>query len=135
MGAWGAGSFDNDTACDWSYGLEEVNDLSLVVKTLSQVLDTQDEYLDADLGSEALGACEVIARLKGHWGPRNPYTETVDKWVEAHPIVVSPDHLQSAVAAIERILRPPSELLDLWQEGDGAEWRKAVEELRSRVQA
>ena len=39
MGAWGTGTFDNDTACDWAYGLDEVNDLSLVKRTLESVLD------------------------------------------------------------------------------------------------
>jgi len=24
MGAWGTGNFDNDTACDWAYGLEGI---------------------------------------------------------------------------------------------------------------
>jgi hypothetical protein len=135
MGAWAARTFDNDTACDWSYGLEKVNDLSLVVKTLAQAHDSGEDYLDADAASEALGACEVIARLKSNWGPQNPYTETVDKWVKTHPTKVSPDLVESAIAAIDRILTPPSELLELWQETDDAEWREAVENLRARVQA
>jgi hypothetical protein len=126
MGAWASGTFDNDAACDWSYGLEKVNDLSLVVKTLAEVNDTREEYLDAEVASEALGACEVIARLKGHWGTRNRYTETVDKWVRAHPTTVSPALVQRALAVIEQ-------LLELWREGDETEWREAVENLRSRV--
>ncbi len=135
MGAWAAGTFANDTACDWSYGLEKVDDLSLVINTLAEVLDAGEDYLDADAASEALGACEVIARLKGNWGPQNSYTETVDKWVKAHPTKVSPDLVQSATTVIERILTPPSELLELWQEADDTEWREAVENLRARVQA
>jgi len=55
--------------------------------------------------------------------------------VETHPLEVSPDLVQNAVAAIERILRPPSELLELWEEADAMEWRKAVEDLRRRVLA
>ena len=39
-------------------------------------------YLDVDAACEGLAACEVVARLKGNWGARNAYTETVDKWVE-----------------------------------------------------
>lgn len=136
MGAWGAGSFDNDTACDWSYGLEDVDDLSLVRETLAEVLDGAGDYLDADVASEALGACEVIARLNGNWGPRNPHTEAVDHWVEAHPMPVPADLVQTAIAVIDRVLSADSELLDLWNESDsGDDWRKAVEELRQRVAA
>jgi hypothetical protein len=90
MGAWAADTFDNDTACDWADRLEWVDDLSLVHKALGRVLD-REEYLDADAACKGLAACEVIARLKGNWGPRNPYTQTVDKWVETHPQQVSPD--------------------------------------------
>jgi hypothetical protein len=135
MGAWGADTFDNDTACDWSYALDEVDDLSLVRETLARVLAVGEEYLDSDDACEGLAACEVVARLKGNWGVRNPYTETVDKWVEAHAITPPGDLIQSAVAIIDRVLTAPSELLELWEEGDPTEWRNAVENLRSRVVA
>ena len=135
MGAWATGSFDNDTACDWASGLEGVADLSLVRDTLAQVIEVGEDYLDADMGSEALAACEVVARLKGNWGPRNSYTETVDKWVKMQPQVVSANFVQTAVAVIDRVLTAPSELLELWEEGDGAEWQNAVKDLRNRVLA
>ena len=135
MGAWGSGTFDNDTAGDWAYGLEEVDDLSLVIQTLGRIPAAGEDYLDADEASEGLAACEVLARLKGNRGPRNPYTETVDNWVAAHPARLSPELIQSALDAIERILTPPSELLELWEVGDAAEWREAVENLRVRVEA
>ncbi len=135
MGAWGADTFDNDTACDWSYGLNEVDDLSLVRETLARVLAVGEEYLDSDDACEGLAACEVVARLKGNWGVRNPYTETIDKWVETHGITPPGDFVRSAVAVIDRVLTAPSELLELWEEGDPTEWRNAVENLRSRVVA
>jgi hypothetical protein len=135
MGAWGADTFDNDTACDWSYALDEVDDLSLVRETLDRVLAVGKEYLDSDDACEGLAACEVVARLKGNWGVRNPYTETIDKWVETHGITPPGDLIQSAVATIDRVLTAPSELLELWEEGDPTEWRNAVENLRSRVVA
>jgi hypothetical protein len=134
MGAWGHGTFDNDTACDWGYGLEEQRDLSLVRETLERVLEHKEEYLDSDPGCEALAACEIIARLKGNWGERDPYTEPVDEWVESHAITPPPGLVEAAVSAIDRILTPPSELLELWGESsEGAEWRKSVEDLRARV--
>jgi hypothetical protein len=135
MGTWGIEPFENDSACDWSYGLEETEDLSLVREALSNVLEEADDYLDADLAVEALAACEVIARLKGCGGRRDPFTEAVDQWVEAHPQPVPTGVVASAVAAIDRILSGPSELLDLWREGgDFNTWLASVRELQRRVQ-
>ncbi|MGE3819895.1 MAG: DUF4259 domain-containing protein, partial [Isosphaeraceae bacterium] len=34
MGIWGVLAFDNDTANDWAYDLEDVDDLSLVESAL-----------------------------------------------------------------------------------------------------
>ena len=135
MGAWGTGTFDNDTAGDWADGLAERADLSLVHETLLTV-SSGDCYLDADDASEALAACEVLARLKGNTGARDAYTETVDAWVVAHPQPVPPDLVRLATAAIDRILGENSELAELWAESESAaEWRTAVEDLRRRVTA
>ena len=134
MGAWGVGAFDNDTACDWAYDLEKVGSLSVVSETLSRILDVGNEYLDADDACVGLAACEVVARLKGNWGQRNPYTETVDRWVASHPGIPPDEIVRKAVAVVERVVVPPSELLELWEEGDATEWRNSVENLRARVE-
>jgi hypothetical protein len=134
MGAWAADTFGNDAACDWTYGLEKADDLSLVRQAFDAVVAVADDYLDSDTACEGLAACEVIARLKGNWGIRNPYSETVDNWVEAHKIKPPEDLVQAALAVVDRILAPPSELPELW-EGGASEWRAAVEELRNRVRA
>ncbi len=130
MGAWGVDTFENDMALDWVLGLEETSDLELVRATLQGVVETGD-YLDADPACEALAACEVIAALKGRWGAHD---ETVDQWVEAHP-GPPPDALVTlAVAAIDRVLAEPSELLDLWKEtADFDAWKASVASLRTRV--
>ncbi len=134
MGAWGVGTFETDVACDWAYGLEELDDLTLVEETLARAHVEPDEYLEAGDACDALAACEVIARLKGNWGQRNSYTETVDAWVESHPISPPQALVDEALRAIERILTPKSELLDLYEESESLDaWRKAVEELRPRV--
>jgi hypothetical protein len=133
MGAWSAESFGNDTACDWSYGLEDVDDLSLVGQSFEAVLDEGDEYLDSDVACEAIAACEVIARLKGNWGRRDSYSEPVDQWVESHKIIPPDNLVQTALAVIGRILGPDSELRELWE--DSSEWPKAMEDLRARVGA
>ena len=131
MGAWDAGSFDNDTACDWAGGLENTTDLSMVLEALAQVLDDAPDYVEADAGSNAIAACEVIARLKGNWGTKNAYTESVDKWVLTHPQKVPPDLAARAGQALDRILAPQSELEELWEQNP--EWIAAVVDLRKRV--
>jgi hypothetical protein len=136
MGAWGVGIFDNDDACDWKYGLEKTSDLRVVEAAIAAVNVGEDGYVEAPSASEALAACEVIARLKGNWGARNSYTETLDKWVEAHPMTPGPQLVASAMRVIDRILAANSELLELWKDSEEYEdWLKAVQDLRQRVLA
>jgi len=134
MGAWGHGVFDNDTACDWSYSLEECTDLSLIKESLAAVVDPGDEYLDSDPACEALAACDAIARLRGKFGVRNSYTETVDNWAGAHSTLDAAPLLGLAHQVIDRITSDKSELFELWKESDEFdEWLASIEELRSRL--
>lgn len=59
MGAWGHGAFDNDTACDWAYELEQASDLSLVDIALQNVLFVGKDYLDSDVANQAHNAKPV----------------------------------------------------------------------------
>jgi len=136
MGAWGHGVFDNDTACDWGFSLEEAGDLSVVEAALQRVLGTGSAYLEASDSEEALAAVEVVARLQGNFGERNSYTETIDAWVTKHRFEVSPQLAGTALATIDRILTEPSEIVELWQEsGEFDAWKSSVEDLKSRVRA
>ncbi len=68
MGAWGVLAFDNDTANDWAYGLDGVDDLGLVESAFDEVAEVGGDDLDSDLACNALAACEVLARLRGRPG-------------------------------------------------------------------
>jgi hypothetical protein len=131
MGAWGHLPFDNDTTNDWAYGLERFNDLSLVESALSILEGVGADYLDEQIACNALGACEVLARLLGHPGYKNSYTKKVDEWVAAHSLKPSAALLNRATAAIDRILGDNSELRGEWNEDDA--WLKAIEDLRIRL--
>lgn len=134
MGAWSKDSFGNDTACDWAYGLEEVSDLSLVRDSIQRVVNSGDEYLEAPDAEEAIAAAEVIARLKGNFGLRDSYSETTDTWVMEHSQQPPPDLVALASQGLDRILRPPSELLKLWRESDEFEaWKSSVLDLKNRA--
>lgn len=135
MGAWDVGTFDNDTACDWAYALEGQPDTALVAATLAQVLAAGADDLDADVASEGLAAAEVVARLRGNWGERNAYTETVDRWVESHPGEPPAGLVAAALAAVDRVLTAPSELLELWSESeDFGRWQEGMAALRRRLE-
>ena len=133
MGAWGELAFDNDSANDWVYDLEEANDLAPVVAALTQVESVGSGYLEVDAASAALAACEVLARLQGRPGYTNAYTEKVDRWVAAHPQAVPPALINRGSSAIDRILGQNSELRELWEESDVAAWLAGVADLRSRL--
>lgn len=133
MGAWGVLAFDDDHANDWAYALEGVDDLSLV-ESAFQTVEGAEDYLEAPDASNALAACEVLARLNGKPGYRNAYTEKVDKWVAAHPQMLSAALLSRANAVVDRILGESSELKELWTDSDeNSNWLASVEDLRQRL--
>jgi hypothetical protein len=135
MGTWDVGSFDNDTAADWAYGLDEVHDLSYVETTLDRVASHPSEQdLSAEAGECAIAAAEVIARLLQKGGEESAYSESVDTWVRAHRIAPPPALVTKALAALDRVMAPPSELRELWEETNELDgWLDAVAELKGRL--
>ena len=77
MDAWAEDSFGNDSAADWAGQFAESGrGLEAVAETLNVVMQEGPDYSDSDFAVDAIAACEVIARLRGHWGngrriPRN----------------------------------------------------------------
>lgn len=132
MGAWGAGNFDNDTALDWVYELEETDDLFLIESAINAVVD--EEYIDADVGCEALVAMEAVARLMGNFGKENPYSEDLDRWVQEHPLNIDDRLLIRSKKALELITGEQSELKELWEETEEYEaWLQELKNLGTRL--
>ena len=133
MGAWAEDALGNDTACDWAGDFAENPSLDLVSAAINNVLNA-DDYLDSDEACECLAACEVIARLRGNWGLRNAYSESIDKWVESTNIVPPADLINNARKAMERILGENSELQELWDEdGKNEKWHSEMSDLINRT--
>ena len=131
MGAWSSDPFGNDTAGDWAYGLEDVDDLSLIEETIQKLLDVGDDYLESPAAEEAIAAIDTIARLKGRFYAKNAYTESVDAWVATHQIVPPAPLVLNALKALDRILSDQSEAMELWSESDDFEaWKKHISDLR-----
>ncbi|MBD0708900.1 MULTISPECIES: DUF4259 domain-containing protein [unclassified Streptomyces] len=129
MGTWDIGPFDNDTAADFSYRVDEASDegkaevLRAVLREVAATAD--DDYLDADVSMEAIASAALIAAqcpggaaVTTSYGPKKP-------------LPILPSELRPlAVAALDRTLGKESELLELWEESDGEEWKAGVLGLR-----
>ncbi len=134
MGAWSHEPFGNDDANDWSYGLEDTKDLSLIEAALDRVLQT-DGYLEAPEASEAIAAVEVLAKLLGKGTQSDAYTEKVGEWVNSVSLKPSQSLLSKAQQSLARILGEDSELCELWSEGDNTEWVASIKALQTAVGA
>ena len=134
VGAWSHEPFGNDTACDWSYGLLETEDLSSIESALDAVLDNDEDYLDADLASEAIAAIEVLAKLQGKGTQIDSYTHEIDQWVKQHPQQPSLSLLSKAKKVVERIQSEDSELLELWEEAEESDaWKASLQQLAAAI--
>jgi hypothetical protein len=134
MGAWGAGSFENDTALDWVWDLKESTDLHVVEAAISDVLNCGD-YLDSDVGCTGVAAAEVIAALRNK--PMDGLPEEVSQWVETHKVVPSDTLVKDCLAAVDKIRNDDiSELKELWEEGGDppTEWYSVLDNLAARLQ-
>ncbi len=135
MGTWSVDSLGNDDACDWGYGLDDCNDLSLINATLDKVLNEGADYLESPDACEAIAAIETIARLQGNWGELNAYSESIDSWVKKTKLIPSKALAEKAHKVIERILADDSEIKELWQESEEFDaWQASVKNLATRIQ-
>ena len=129
MGAWGVGSFQNDSVMDWVW---ELTDRSVVRRTLETVANWDaDEYLEVDESSNAVGAAEAVAALIGRPGPELP--PEAAEWVTGQPPGAGEGLVDLAVQALAR-LESNSELQILWDEAEGGpEWHAAIQDLSRRL--
>jgi hypothetical protein len=131
MGAWGAGSFENDDALDWVAELEESRGLKVVKKTLREVLDAGDGYLEANAASRGIAAAEVVAGLND--APGDDLPEEVENWIEEQRDRTTVDLSPLALEALARI-RTKCELFDLWKEKpESQSWIEGLSKLEERL--
>ncbi|MFI8965045.1 DUF4259 domain-containing protein [Streptomyces sp. NPDC053493] len=129
MGTWDIGPFDNDTAADFSYRIDEApaeRKAAVLLAAFRDVTETGEDYLDSDLAVEAVAAAALVAAqcpggapVTTSYGPKQP--------IPPLPAALRP----AAVAALDRVLGKDSELLELWEESDGAAWKAGTEALRA----
>ncbi|MEU7030602.1 DUF4259 domain-containing protein [Streptomyces sp. NPDC046275] len=130
MGTWDIGPFDNDTAADFSYTVDEAPEdqrAGVLLTAFHEVTGVGDEYLDADQSVEAIAAAALVAAQCPGGDP------VTSSYGPKQPIPPLPDALRpAAVEALDRVLAEPSELLELWEEsGEEQEWKAGVLRLRA----
>jgi hypothetical protein len=150
MGAWGAGSFQNDWALDWLGDLRESSDATIAYSTLRCVVEhggtrhfpssilerlrgrrRHTDWLDADVSARALAAAEIVAAWLGN--PLSKLPDGTVEWLQQHSSSFQPDIVPLARQAVS-IVKANSELKDLWEEGDANEWCQAIKNLEQRLQ-
>ena len=137
MGAWGSGSFENDTALDWAGTVRSLADVRSPFEQLKALTDASPEggahFLDADLASELIAAGETVAMLMGR--------KIADFPNELQNVLANegaPDDLlfHQARNAVCHVLRH-SELAELWEEAAADsgvnEWNASITGLIDRL--
>jgi hypothetical protein len=134
MGAWGYGTFENDTACDFGAAVSDGGGIVLVEQALDRVLASGGTYLEVSDAEEGLAAAEIVARVKGSPGVETAYTESIDTWIKGSRPQASASLIEKAKRAIARILADESELVEVWAESDDFDgWKQSVEALQARL--
>lgn len=134
MGAWGTLNFENDTALDLVYEIEEegANRIKIAIEAVNS--REEDSFLDSDLCSEALAAIEYIAAAKDKVSEDFP--EDAEEWLtpaNKESLLAIRNLISNSKQAIDRI-KHNSELKDLWEETeDFEEWNKVLDGLVTRI--
>ena len=114
MGTWGIEPFENDTAADWVWDLEE----SSSIEPLTTALDVGPAYIDADVGVLAVCAAHLLAAARDPRRVEEIPEDLLEFLTKHRPALLAIDP-QPAVAVLKRILdEDDSELAQLWQESD-----------------
>ncbi len=142
MGAWGYGSFENDTAGDWIWELKPVKKslLGRVKKPFAYPMSAIDRllvsdlYIDAPEGEEAIAAAECLAAAQGN-PPKNP-PEDIENWLASlNGAKPDPAMTERAKRALLKVRNDEqSELRELWQESDDFDlWKASIDDLINRI--
>ena len=137
MGAWGAGSFENDTAMDWAASVRSLDDVRRPFERLKTETDAHsgeaELVVDSDFGCELIAAAETVAMMLGRRVPDFP-ADLAQRLAGAG----EPDSLlfHQARNAVLHAMRN-SELAELWEEAAAEsginEWNEELTRLIDRL--
>ena len=125
MGAWSHEFNANDDAADWLADFEDTPSWANV----AEALDLDDDYIEVDVASCAIAAAELVAAGLGK--AHGKLSPEIGEWVAANSDGAADlkDKAQAAVAAVLN----GSELQELWDEAEDADWRDEIGNLQTRL--
>ncbi len=129
VSAWGSGSFENDDASDWLYGLDG-GGMERVQEALAAISD--EGSVDATDAARAIAAAELVAAMRH--APMAGMPEEGAVFAAAHEETVTDADVTEAVRALGRVLGKESELAALWTEADDPDWRTRTAGLVRRLE-
>ncbi|MGH2908043.1 MAG: DUF4259 domain-containing protein [Solirubrobacteraceae bacterium] len=132
MSQWGTGAFENDSARDWFYRVEEaVEPGDVIASALDDALGEADD-LELDPACAAIAAAELSAACAGV--PADDLPDQIRRWVGEHPHEPHTAETEQAVEAVERV-RAESELRELWDKELGPDnaWLGTIDDLIARL--
>ena len=131
MGAWGHGSFENDSAMDWMENAFRPGGAAAVEAALRYVAESaEDTYIDVDEASAVVAAAEFVAAARD--GDLSKLGTTQSDFAAHRQSLTNPRLLPLARKALARILRK-SELQALWSEGQDKSWLNEMNNLLARL--
>lgn len=134
MGAWGLGSFENDEAADFLAEVTGSGDLALIREAIDNVV-TSTEFVEAPDACRAIVAAEVVAAALSRPTAEASQHDGLSRWLARIRPGIEPALALAAHDALERVLAPNSELLELWEDTeDLAEWKALVSDLMQQLQ-
>ena len=131
MGPWGFTTFEDELACDW---LEDLVD-SDPIAFFRQCLDLSDcQEVGYLAGIGVLCTSEIIHSLCDR--PRDGLPRAVHGWLRNHRHLNVASLLEDAIAGMQRVLEPTSELWERWEDNEewGDEWFRHSTDLLQRLE-
>ncbi|MEM6467047.1 MAG: DUF4259 domain-containing protein [Pseudomonadota bacterium] len=133
MGAWGTGTFENDSALDWldDLGAQGASAVSDLIEEIAA-----SDYIESDMASALLVAGEAVAYAQGNGADEldEDHASVFDAHQDAlkkHSGKVLADAIIRATSSAES-----SELVELWEEAESEDhqaWQASVEDLLDRL--
>lgn len=130
-GAWGTGSFENDSALDWvSENITSATSMNVLAHMFAFV--QANKYLDVDDCSSAIAAAEIVAAMKMNKFDKLP--KDVATWAKRNK-----GHFNKALAleALKSVNicsdSKKSELAVLWRGAQYDEWKRTIDNIKARL--
>lgn len=146
MGTWGTKTFEDDSTCDW---YDEFCDSEQSIEQLEDAFDDvieNEDYLDYEFCTAALGAAEIIAAALGNPSEDFPDEEyhTGEDDIDTLPAPelanirreVTSEIIEKAKRAVRKVRQyRRSELRELWEDSEEYdEWLEATQDLMNRLE-